>query len=108
MNLLTQFKTAFKLVENEFKNVEDFVHQYIHKFMVKDAKYAINGYTHCGPKFGDAICIKDKSNIKFGSYSILVRDFYDYPPEIEDGETNLAGSYVDWLTTEIEVYQINK
>jgi hypothetical protein len=28
MNLLTQFKAAFKLVENEFKNVEDFVKKY--------------------------------------------------------------------------------
>jgi hypothetical protein len=50
--------------------------------------------------------LKDKSNLNIGSYSNLGYK-YDYPPENGDARTFLAGSYDKWLTTEIEVYQIN-
>ncbi len=77
-----------------------------HKFRIKDVKYSIYGHPSYGPTFGD-IVIKDKSNINIGSYSNLGRS-YHYPPENVDKESFLAGSENKWLTTEIEVYQINK
>ncbi len=80
-----------------------------HKFKVNDTNYAIYGSPNYGPTFGSGydIFIKDKSNINIGSYSNLGRS-YHYPPEKGDSKAFLAGSYDGWLTTEIEVYQINK
>ncbi len=80
-----------------------------HKFMIKNEKYSIYGHPNYGPTFGSGhdIFIKDKSNINIGSFTNLGWA-YHYPPENEDNYSFLAGSYDDWLTTEIEVYQINK
>jgi hypothetical protein len=78
-----------------------------HKIMLKYANYEIFGDKKCGPIFDRDIVIKDKSNINIGSYSNLGRS-YHYPPENVDKESFLAGSENKWLTTEIEVYQINK
>ena len=78
-----------------------------HKFMVKDTNYAINALYTFGPIFGKNILITDKSNKYPGSVTELGEN-YEYPPKIEDAKTFLAGSLNNWLTTEIEVYQINR
>jgi hypothetical protein len=80
-----------------------------HKFMVKTEKHVktING--NYGPIFGFVdmyIVIIDKSNINIGSNSNLGRS-YNFPLENGDRTSFFAGSYNNWLTTEIEVYQIN-
>jgi hypothetical protein len=77
--------------------------------MVKDAKKSIYGSPNFGPTFGSGhdIVIKDKSNINTGSYSNLGTS-YHYPPENRDARSFLADRYDGWLTTEIEVHQINK
>jgi hypothetical protein len=80
-----------------------------HKLKIKDARYAIRGHDSYGPTFGIGydIHIKDNSNTDAGSYSNLGTS-YDPPPRNEEAKSFLAGSYIGWLTTEIEVYQINK
>jgi hypothetical protein len=78
-----------------------------HKFMVENANNAIFGNTRFGPTFGHDIVITDKSNTSIGSWTNLGNK-YHYPPENGDGRSFLAGSYDQWLTTEIEVYQIEK
>ena len=79
-----------------------------HKLMVKTANHAIYGYLDYEPTFGGGhdIYIKDQSNTNIGSITNLSNS-YDYPPENGDSNSFLAGSYNGWLTTEIEVYQIN-
>jgi hypothetical protein len=83
-----------------------------HKFMIKDANYAIHGHPSYGLRFGqgqaswnntDDIVVEDKSNI--GS-STKLGTSYHYPPENGDGKLFLAGSQNKWLTTEIEVYRM--
>jgi hypothetical protein len=82
-----------------------------HKFMIKDANYAIFGHRSYGPRFGvggysgNDIEIKDKSNINIGS-STKLGTSYHYPPDNVDSKLFLAGTYDGWLTTEIEVYQM--
>ncbi len=77
-----------------------------HKFMVRNATYAIYGNPNYGPTFGNSdICIKDESNIKVGS-STNFGFAYHYPENV-DSKSFLAGSYIEWLTTEIEVFQMN-
>jgi hypothetical protein len=78
------------------------------KFMVKNANHAIYGHSSYGPSFGGGsdIFIIDKSNINIGSYSNLGIG-YQYHTEDGDSKSFLAGSSNDWLTNEIEVYQIN-
>jgi hypothetical protein len=80
-----------------------------HKFMVNDANRAIYGSPYYGPTFGSGydFFIKDKSNINIGSYTYLGHG-YHYPSENVDRKSSLAGSFEGWLTTEIEVYKINK
>ena len=63
-----------------------------HKFMVKDAKYAINASWRYGPIFGKSFLIRDKSDQNRGSVTVLGEN-YDYSHEIEDAKTFLAGSY---------------
>jgi hypothetical protein len=72
-------------------------------------KDAILGYPMYGPIFGNGpdFLISDKSNINIGSYTYL-GETYHYPNRNKDRESFLAGSFNEWLTTEIEVYQINK
>jgi hypothetical protein len=80
-------------------------------FMVKDAKHAVFGRSDLGPTFGNGydICIKDYSNIQTGSFTNLCYS-YKCPPVYttrnDDTKSFLAGNYNNWLTTEIEVYQI--
>ncbi len=78
-----------------------------HKFMVKNENHAIYGFFYYGPIFGNGhdFVIKDKSNMNIGSFTDL-GETYDY--RLGNGKSFLAGSYNSWLTTEIEVYQINK
>ena len=69
--------------------------------------YAIYGSSSYGPTFGYYdIDIKDQSNILTGSYSYI----YSYTPPTypsgSDRSTYLTGGYQNWLTTEIEVYQL--
>ena len=78
-----------------------------HKFMVSNATYAIYGNPNYGPSFAYDIVIKHKSNINIDSFSDLGWA-YHYPAENGDRKSFLAGNYDSWLTTEIEVYQINK
>ena len=55
------------------------------------------------------IVIKDSSNTKVGSYSLFGHKYQlpvgiQYNPDA--AKSYLAGNYNQWLTTEIEVYQI--
>jgi len=70
--------------------------------------YAIFGYASYGPTFGGGhdIFIRVQSNTNTGSYS----NIHSYtPPTYPSGSnrtTFLTGGYKNWLTTEIEVYQL--
>ena len=80
------------------------------KFLVTNPSCAIHGGSVFGPAFGGAhdIEIIDKSNINVGSYTNL-GDSYEAP--FDDSDRNryfLAGSFNEWLTVEIEVYQLYK
>jgi hypothetical protein len=83
------------------------------KFMVTDANHAIYGHSGLGPTFGQGIdiCIKDNSNINTGSYTNFSCS-YESPREFltkgQHSKAFLAGKPYKWLTTEIEVYQIDK
>jgi hypothetical protein len=86
------------------------------KYMVRDATTAICNWAGYGPIFGSYkgsyfcdILIKDFSNI-YGGYA----DFgasYDLPLgytwESANSRSYLAGSYLNWNTTEIEVFHYN-
>jgi hypothetical protein len=78
-----------------------------HKFIVSNETNAIYGNPNYGPSFAYDIVIKDKSNGNIDSFSDLGWA-YHYPAENGDSKSFLAGNYDSWLTTEIEVYQINK
>ena len=70
---------------------------------------AIYGSSYYGPTFGQGhdIVIGDQSNINYGSYSNI--NSYTppttFPPGSEE-DTFLTGGWQNWLTTEIEVYQL--
>ena len=70
--------------------------------------YAIFGYASYGPTFGGGhdINIRDQSNTNTGSYSNIV--IYTPPtyPSGSNRTTFLTGGYGNWLTTEIEIYQL--
>jgi hypothetical protein len=72
--------------------------------------YALAGVSSWGPTFGYSydIFIVDKSNTVIGSFSKI--DTYTAPtyPSGSNGTLFLTGGYQNWLTTEIEVYQIFK
>jgi hypothetical protein len=78
------------------------------KFMVTGAHHAIYGRLDRGPIFGDGhdICIIDRSDKNMGSYTNFGRS-YASPTGHINTKNYLAGNYDKWLTTEIEVYQIN-
>ena len=86
-----------------------------YKFMSKINKIAICGYPSYGAIFGGCnsdgahhdILIVDKSNITKGSFSSCTSCF-TAPPGLENFKDKefLAGSYSNWLTTEIEVFKI--
>ena len=77
-----------------------------YKLKIKPRKTAIYSYESYGPVFGESnhsdIFIKDNSNINY-SHSYL-NNYYLTQNETND-ETFLAGAE-NWLTTEIEVYQL--
>ncbi len=91
----------FSLRRNGVSNYE--------KFKIKNVKNSIFAHASHGPVFGSGhdIHIKDKSNINIGSYSKLGNS-YHFPDDNEDPKSFLAGNCNNWLTTEIEVYQIKK
>jgi hypothetical protein len=84
----------------------------VRKFMVKNPEFAIYGTENTGPTFGCERCdiyICDESNNKTGSQT----DFgsaYELPEgytfQSENTRSFLGGNYNQWLSTEIEVYQI--
>ena len=84
------------------------------KFMVKNANIgnATYGHTDYGPTFGGGhdLYLCNQSNINTGSYSNFGHS-YELPDGFvyatEDAKNFIAGNYNQWLTTEIEVYQIN-
>ena len=86
---------------------------YNEKYMVRDATTAILNWGGKGPIFGSFksdIFINDRSDINY-NYA----DFgasYNLPFGYTRGSANtrryLAGSYRDWLTTEIEVFHLSK
>ena len=68
--------------------------------------YAIFGQPLYGPIFGYDIVIRYQSNINTGSQALI---FYYSPltyPSGSDRDTFLSGGLQNWLTTEIEVYQL--
>ena len=80
------------------------------KFMVKDSNNAIYGGSSYHIFIGVYdLRIVDKSNITTGSYANIGYS-YNPPNGYIYQQTNtrnyLAGSYKEWLTTEIEVFQI--
>jgi hypothetical protein len=81
------------------------------KFLVAENYRAIFGYSGYGygPTFGALdIAIKNRSDINNGSISNFCWCF-QCPSGYTYGDNSkgfLAGSYIGWLTTEIEVYQI--
>jgi hypothetical protein len=88
------------------------------KFTVKFEEYALFGIKKCGPTFGGGdINISDESNIKHADVLSSNRSLFGRTYELPDGlvsvnnegysEDFLAGNS-GWITTEIEVYQINK
>ncbi len=78
-----------------------------YKFNVRYAKYAIFVDPRRGPSFGiKDILIHDKSNIDAGSSTYLGHT-YDNHPDTGHPSKCLEG-IANFLTTEIEVYQINK
>jgi hypothetical protein len=72
--------------------------------------YAIYGYSSHGPIFGGGhdIYIRDLSNTNTGSYSRFLSYTEPTYPSGSDSTTFLTGANGNWLTTEIEVYQIFK
>ena len=82
------------------------------KLIIKsgETNNAIYGLSSYGPTFGDGrdIYIRDLSNTTTGSYSLL-RSYTapSYPPG-SNSSLFLTGGWQNWLTTEIEVYQIFK
>jgi hypothetical protein len=101
------------------------------KFMVKNQNKAIIGYKHYGPIFGGGngsgcgsnylymsecesgcdIFIRDNSNSSHVCEA-NIGDSYECPEGYVYGQQNtidyLAGSKKNWLTTEIEVYEITE
>ena len=80
-----------------------------YKLMISSSNFAIYGISSYGPTFGAGhdIYIRDQSNINTGSLSYILS--YKPPPTYPSGsnyQTFLAGSFNNWLTTEIEVYRI--
>jgi hypothetical protein len=71
---------------------------------------AIAGGSSYGPIFGGGndINIRDLSNTNTGSYSLLRSYTEPSYPSGSNGTLFLTGGYQNWLTTEIEVYQIFK
>ena len=68
---------------------------------------AIAGFSSWGPTFGAAdIYISDQSNTNTGSYSTILSYTPPTYPSGSDRYTFLTGILGNWLTTEIEVYQI--
>lgn len=88
----------FSLRRNGVSNAE--------MFLVKNPKYAVDGSRGYGPIFGEDIVIRDKSNIKTGSYSDLGNKYNIEGINTDDPKSYLAGNRNNWLTTEIEVYEI--
>ena len=85
-----------------------------HKFMIKSANTGNAMYwkSTYGPTFGYGhdIHICNNSNTTTGSYSNIGHSYE--PPQgvtynTDSAKSFLAGSYGDWTTTEIEVYQIS-
>ena len=81
------------------------------KFLISQTNSAIYRHLDYGPVFGVSdILIIDKSDINTGSCTFFGHS-YELPLAYcrRNEETNkyLAGSYNNWLTTEIEVYRIN-
>ncbi len=80
------------------------------KFTVTMPQVAIYGFPTYGPTFGSTsdIRIIDKSNVNVGSATLFCYG-YQCPQGYAPGATTkafLAGSYNNWLTTEIEIYQM--
>ena len=90
---------------------QDKMDYYFHDMMLMER--------YCGPyaslrqdyyiRYGEDIVIKDESNKFVGSYCNF-GSFYQLPDgmtyDTDDSRSFLAGNYDQWLTTEIEVYQI--
>ena len=75
-------------------------------FSVKSPQYAVDGSRSYGPIFGQDILIINESNVRTGSYTNLGNK-YNYE-ELEDPKIYLSGNWKNWLSVEIEVYEIKK
>ena len=81
------------------------------KLMIKEPSHAIHGYPDRCVSFGYGhdICIISESNIKTGSYTNYSSSFEE-PKNCSnyfDMKCFLAGNYNNWLSNEIEIYQIS-
>ena len=77
-----------------------------HKFMVTYVHRAIYNDPNYGPSFGFDIRLIDNSNVNRGSCTNFGNS-YELPADLKDDANYLSGNIDDWITTEIEVYQIN-
>ena len=86
---LTNFKLPIKSTDDFYKN-------------------AILGWSSLGPIFGGGndIYICDRSNITTQSYSQIYSYIPPTYPYGSDYRSFLAGGFLNWLATEIEVYQL--
>ena len=84
------------------------------RFMIQNSEYAICGYSAYGPIFGGGasghdILIVDNSDKNKGSFTHFGSCFLTPAGKTGTNDTTksfFAGTYADWLTTEIEVYRI--
>ena len=76
-------------------------------FMVRCPQNFLYGKADYGPTFGGGhdIHICNYSNLNHGQYSKFGTYYYVLPGKGAD--FYLGGSHLQWLTSEIEVYQIN-
>jgi hypothetical protein len=82
----------------------------VYKFMIEAAPYAIFGNPLYGPAFGlgHDIVVRNRSDINVGSNTAFCGT-YQCPSGYTYGDYTksfLAGNYNNWLSTEIEVYQL--
>ena len=82
-----------------------------YKLMISssDSDYAIGGASSIGPVFGHGpdIYINDQSNTDTGSHSLISSYTPPIYPPGSDESTFLTGGFENWLTSEIEVYQLS-
>ncbi len=76
------------------------------KFNTISPQCSLYGKSNYGPTFGGGfdIHICNQSDVRYGRYSNLG---YSFSVPVGDSTLYFGGNHLEWLTSEIEVYQIN-